>query len=291
MFKRADGKPAGRVHPVRAMMPYVTPTRDESVVYVDQRIEVERTQAWLAEQKARHGMAPTLFHVILCAAARMLAERPQVNRFVMGSRIYERSHIALSFAVKKRFDDEGDLTSVRMEFEPFETLESVSARVREVVRETRAGVSHLEKETGLVTRMPGFLLRLVMRGQRLLDRWNLLPWALLRDDPMYASMSFTHTGSVGLGAVYHHPFNYGTVSLFTSIGAVEPTPIVQPDRTVAVRDTLNIRYAFDERICDGYYLARSLEVLARHVEEPWRLAARGENRTSDVGRRTSVRTP
>ena len=58
---------------------------------------------------------------------------------------------------------------------------------------------------------PAPLLRLAVRAQRVLDGWNLLPAALIKDDPLYASAFIANLGSVGLDAAFHHLYDYGTM--------------------------------------------------------------------------------
>ena len=40
-----------------------------------------------------------------------------------------------------------------------------------------------------------------------------------------------------------------------------------------VKPTLRLRFSLDERICDGYYAAQSLEILRADLEDPERFAA------------------
>jgi pyruvate/2-oxoglutarate dehydrogenase complex dihydrolipoamide acyltransferase (E2) component len=49
--------------------------------------------------------------------------------------------------------------------------------------------------------------------------------------------------------------------------------VVGPDGAPATRPTLRLRFTLDERICDGYYAAQSLEILRADLEDPTRFAA------------------
>ena len=264
-LSRPDGTAVRNVPPLRQMMTHLMPTRNEAVVYLEQELDVGPALEYI--RRCRDGdpaSRVTLFRLLLCGFARMFSMRPHLNRFVVGGTLYQRRHIELSFAVKREFSDDGELASTKLRFRPHEPLGDCAARIGDAVRSAREAPTPVEKETALLTRLPGFILRFLLAAQRFLDRRNLLPHALFRDDPMYASMAFTDTGSVGLGPVFHHPFNYGTVSLFTSIGPVRR----QTDARGHTRQTLRIRYAFDERIADGFYLARSLDLLQYCIEHP-----------------------
>ena len=69
--------------------------------------------------------------------ARMIYERPMMNRFVQGFRTYERDEISLSFVAKRRFADGAE--EALMVFTPDEdaTLETLSRKINGDVREMR----------------------------------------------------------------------------------------------------------------------------------------------------------
>jgi pyruvate/2-oxoglutarate dehydrogenase complex dihydrolipoamide acyltransferase (E2) component len=71
-----------------------------------------------------------------------------------------------------------------------------------------------------------------------------------------------------MGAAYHHLFEWGTCSLFVTIGKIKPTVVVGPDGNPAVRRTMELKIALDERIADGYYDARALELFDQYLNEP-----------------------
>jgi hypothetical protein len=125
----------------------------------------------------------------------------------------------------------------------------------------------------ILTRLPGPLLRLIMWLQRGLDAWNLLPSALIAPDPMYASLFFANLGSIGLDSAYHHLFEYGSVSFFAVIGRISKLPFVDGHGALQTRPGISIKYTFDERITDGWYCARSLDLLKGYIENPRSLHA------------------
>lgn len=291
LWTRPDGSllPADEAPALRRFMPYLLRTRNESFVLFEQELDLSRTFRYIEALRARRapgeaaeGPDVGLFHVILCAAARAFGERPQLNRFVVGGKIYQRRHIELSFAIKKQRSDSGALTTTKLRFLPTETPQSVAEKVQAAVRFGRSDKkSRADQETALVTRLPGPLLRFLLWLQRGLDAWNLLPAGLIDPDPLYCSMFLANLGSIGLDSAYHHLFEYGTCSFFAVIGKVEhrahPHAHSQAhshaDGTGQVRPVVNIKYTFDERITDGWYCARSLELFRRWVEDPEQLEA------------------
>lgn len=274
LFGREEGDRIRNLSPLRQMVPFLMVGRNESAVYFSQQIDVEPALAFVA---ARNEGKPdderlTFFHVVLAAAVRVLAERPQLNRFVVNRRLYARKKISLSFAVKKKFADEGRLSTVKIDFEPTDGLEEVSRKVRAAVSAGKGTKkSSSEKEMDLVLLAPRFLLKRMMGALAWLDGLNLIPNAMIRQDPMYASMFLANLGSIGLDAPYHHLYEYGTIPLFVVLGKIKKAPVVTADDQLAVGKVAEVRYTFDERITDGYYAARSLELFESLIADPTRL--------------------
>ncbi|MBH23556.1 MAG: hypothetical protein CMH57_03635 [Myxococcales bacterium] len=275
MFRRPDGDPVAgsRLSPLRQIMPFIMPGRNEAAVYFEDVIDVTDTLAWLEEVNA--GLAEArcnFFHVILTALVRTMAERPRLNRFIAGQRAHQHRDITLAFAVKKAFADNAPISTVKVTFQPDDTLDMVARRVVRAVHTSRTGApSTSDREAALITRLPRFAIRALVRAQRALDELHLLPAALTRDDPLYASAMLANLGSIGLDAPFHHLFEYGTVPIFATIGRIKRVPMVMEGDAIVARDAVSLKFSVDERIADGYYLARSLERFREYVQHPERL--------------------
>ncbi len=278
LFTRPDGDRVTDAAPVRLMMPFLMPTRTESIAYFKQVIDITETQAFLAEKnegRERREDQFTLFHVAMFALVRVLHDRPHMNRFIVGQRIYQRKNIALSFAVKKELSDKGKMTAVKVIFDPMDTFEQCAARINEQIFVGR-GHEHTssEKEMNIVTRLPRPLINLAIKAQRLLDYFNLLPASMIAGDPLYASLFVANLGSIGLESAYHHLYEYGTVSHFGTIGRIEKAQLVDDGGNVRVVDTITCRWTFDERVADGLYASRTLGLFKHYVENPRELMHR-----------------
>ncbi len=271
--RRPDGVLVRDTPPLRQMLPFLMPARSEALVYFDLTIDVEGTLAYIDRRKVTEaGEGVTLFQIVVCAAARTLALRPHLNRFVVGRRLYQRDTIELSFAVKKALTEAAQLTTVKVRFEPEDTLGVAARRIREAVQFGKSsGESKPERQMRTVSGLPRSVLRFLVGAQRMLDYFNLLPSGTIRTDPLYASMFLANLGSIGVDAAYHHLYEYGTVPIFGTIGRVKKVPAVDPIGRVVARDVLETRWTFDERIAEGFYCARSLEMFRSMVEQPERL--------------------
>jgi len=270
---RPDGTPAV-VHPVRRIMPFLMPTKNGAFVLFEQQIDAAPVHRFLAARNAGRtdATAITLFHLVLRAIGLALVEFPRLNRFVAGSRIYERRGIWLAFSAKQRLERDAPIFTVKLRFEPEEPLDAMVARIRGLLVEGRSGrESATDREIKTFLRLPAPLLRLGVRVVRRLDAWGLLPASFVDPDPLYASAFVANLGSVGLDAAYHHLYEYGSIPIFATLGRLHRAPVVLSDGSVASREVFTLRYTYDERVEDGFYAARALERLQGYLEAPERL--------------------
>jgi hypothetical protein len=269
LFTRFDGTVARDVPAYRRIIPFLMRGRNESAVYFEQTMDLTHTLPWIERFNATHERRISLLHLVLGAMVRTLSERPRLNRFVSGRRIWDRKGIWLSFAAKQRMDDSAPLRTVKMRFDPGETFANLAARLGDAVAQARSGRrSVVDRELGLLLRLPRLLLELVVRVARLLDFFNLAPRALFEHDPMYASAFVANLGSLKLDAAYHHLYEHGNCPLFVTVGCIQREPVVADDGTVQRRSVVRLKYVYDERVEDGLYCAKALELLRQQVENP-----------------------
>lgn len=276
LFSRCDGDPVTNEHVDHLIMPFLMRGRNEALVYLEQQVDVtnllaylDRVNAGLPEKKI------SFFHVVLCAAARAMGARPKMNRFVVGRRIYQRKKMEFSFAVKKRMADDAAMTVKKLQFFPDDTLDAIAQRISDAIATGRSHkATTSEKEMGLFLKLPVFLVRIGTWLYRFLDSINLLPKALLEADELYCSIFFANLGSVGLEAPYHHLYEWGTAPLFGTIGRVYKAPVVNDKNEIEIRSLCSFKWSFDERIADGYYCARSLDIFKDFLADPAQLERR-----------------
>jgi hypothetical protein len=274
LLSRPDATRVPSVHPVRRIMPFLMPTKNGAFVLFEQQVAAAPAAGFLTALNASRppDRPVTLFHLVLRAIGIALTEFPRLNRFVAGSRLYERRGIWLSFSGKQRFDRDAPLYTAKIAFDLAEPLGAFVDRIYGLVREGRSGrESATDREIKAFLRLPAPVLRLGVRAVRRLDAWGLLPASFSAGDPLYASAFVANLGSVGLEAAYHHLYEYGTIPIFVTLGRVGRVPVVLEDGSVASRETFALRYTYDERVEDGFYAARALERLKALLEAPAQL--------------------
>lgn len=269
LFSRSDGSLARDVPAYRRIMPYIMRGKNESAAYFEQELDLTETQAFIERWNATSPLRITLFHVYLWAVIQTLAARPRLNRFVAGSRIYDRDGIWISYSAKKAMRDDAPVVVLKKRFEagrPFgELVEQLHGHVGQGRSDEK---SHVDKELSLVLALPSLLVRALIALQRWLDAWNLLPSSLIRPDPMYASMFVANLGSLKLEAVHHHLYEYGNIPIFACIGRSKRVVAVDERGAVTTRLVATVKYTYDERVEDGLYCAAALGHLQKLVERP-----------------------
>ena len=245
------------------------PTRTESVVFLEQEIDLTKTLAFIEAFNRASVRRITVFHVFFWAAVHGLAARPRMNRFVVGGRIYERDGIWISYSAKKSLSDDSPIVVLKRRFDPTLSFQALVELLYEDLGQGRSSQkSHVDKELSILLHLPNPLLSLVVKLQRWADSWNLLPGAFIHNDPLYTSLFIANIGSLKLDSPFHHLYEYGNCPLFAAIGRNRTIPVVKEDGQLGSRTVCTLRYSFDERVEDGLYCAGALKVAHAMLEDP-----------------------
>ena len=264
---RADGrwiKGTG----MQTLMANVLPNRTDCEVCCQEKIDATELLKFLEKRNAeRPEYKTTVFHCALLVIARIIKERPYLNRFIQGRRMYERHEISLSFVAKRRFADGAEEALLVVVPKDDTTIDSLSRYIVGDVKETRKSehsTGGVDKIMDDLAKLPRPILMLVVKLIRILDFWGKLPHDIWEPDPNYTTVLASNLGSIKCPSVYHHLNNYGTNSIMITIGTLHKEELVMEDGHKEIRDVIDISATLDERIADGFYFARSLKLL-KHV--------------------------
>lgn len=270
---RKDGFWVRDVTGLQTIMSNLMPNRTDCEVYLNYKLDATELVSYI-EEKNRSGELEfklTLFHCIVTGLARMVRERPLMNRFIQGRRTYERYDVSLAFVAKRRFADHAEEALMFMVPKDEDTVVEIGRKIYGDVKETRKS----EHSTGgvdalvdTIAKMPRPLLMGFIKIIRILDFWGKNPDAITAGDPNYASIFCSNLGSIKCPAVYHHLNNYGTNSFMLTIGVLHKEPAVMEDGSVEIRDMIEVGATLDERIADGFYFARSLKLIEHIFAHP-----------------------
>ena len=264
---RHDGRWVKDAPGLNVIMANLYPNRTDCEVYLRQEIDVTELLRYIdAKNSPDAPLKTTMFHCFVTMIARLLYERPYLNRFIQGRRIYQRNDITISFVAKRRFADHSEEALMQYKAKRTDTLSDISKFIVGEVYEMRSNSSAtgIDETINNFAKMPRLLLMLTIRIVRWLDFWGKTPKFLYEGDSNCASVLLSNLGSIKCPSVYHHLNNYGTTSVLMTIGTIHKVPVTMDDGSVQLRDFVDIGATLDERIADGFYFARSLK-LVQHI--------------------------
>jgi hypothetical protein len=118
--KRGDRYDASRVElgtDLKAIFPYMMKGRNESVAYYPVSVDAEPLLAYIEQVKGTD-QALTIFEAFMLALVRILRERPTLNRYFIGRRLYQRHDVVLSFVARREYSLDSSETNVLVRIKP-----------------------------------------------------------------------------------------------------------------------------------------------------------------------------
>jgi len=268
---RKDGVWLKNIPAMNRIMPTLMPNRADNEAFITVDIDLRPMNAYL--EKINEGRTTdkyTFFHLVSAAVGKAFILRPKMNRFIVGSKLYQRNEVTVGFTVKKQFNDHAEEALAFFTYDPKETLESYHEKIMTQIHLTK---SDTEKDTStgamdIVCKLPQWLITAVVKFVLWLDKHGWAPEALVGSDPNHAAIFLSNLGSIGLEAGYHHLVNWGTNSCFVVIGKKYWKKTVDKDGNEDVFEALPIGITLDERIADGYYYSGTVALVKELLSHP-----------------------
>lgn len=266
---RYDGWRLRKVDPMFSVAPFILKSRVDSQVLFEIKVPIDLIEAFIRAHKED---IPDLsiMHVVMAALVRLMSQRPNLNRFVMWHKIFARNYMNFSIAIKRSMSDIGEETIIKPYFLPTDTLQ-------DIVRKTDIELTNTLKEnpdnsTDSLSKVFGFLPDFLLRGAvflfTYLDKIGLMPKLFNHASPFHASFFLTNLGSIGIESIYHHLYEFGTCSMFVAMGKKTKENIVEKNGDIRTEKSILLKFVLDERICDGFYYARSMRMLEKILSDP-----------------------
>ncbi|MBR2805273.1 MAG: 2-oxo acid dehydrogenase subunit E2 [Oscillospiraceae bacterium] len=272
--KWGDRRDARRVKcpGLQTIMGHLMPMRTDNEVFMNDSFDVTELMEFVAEKnKEDLGYRITPFYCLIMAMAKMVKERPLMNRFYQGHQLYERNEISISFVAKRQFSDAAEeslMFFVPKDEDTIYTLgKKIAGDVSEVKKHDKA-TGGIDEVLDKFAKIPRLLLMFIVKVIKWLDFWGVNPKALTDGDPNYSTILCSNLGSIQGPAVYHHLNNYGTCSIIVTIGTIHDKEVINPDGTKEIRKYVDIGATLDERIADGFYFIRSLKLIKHICRHP-----------------------
>lgn len=265
---RPDGKKIKNLPPIFRIMPCVMLDRVDSQVYFKQDIALKNLDEYI-DRKAKDGIRFTYMNIIYAALVRIISQRPNLNRFAMNGALYERDKIYVSLVIKKSLTDDGPETPVKLDFNGDENIFEIKQKLDNAIERNKEleNSNKTDKLVNILNVIPSGLIRAVVKFLMFLDKHGMLSRKIIDASPFHTSVFLTNVGSLGIDSIYHHIYNFGTTSMFFSMGKKKKSYIYEDDE-IKEEKCITLAFVGDERICDGYYYASSFKLLSKYLKKP-----------------------
>lgn len=263
---RADGKRLRNTDPMYTVAAYVMNKRVDSMNMVTLDIPYDTIQSYVNE-KRKAGVSISHLAVIIAAYLRTAAEFPLLNRFIMNCKPYARNEFAVAMVVLKSGEmDNGTMS--KMYFDYSETIFDVNDKINRYVNENREvpEKNGTEKMIKFLLGAPG-VLRVGVGLFKFMDKHGLLPKKVIDMSPFHNSLCISNLASIRTNHIYHHCYEFGTTSVFITIGNLREIPKRRGGEIVFER-SIPLGVVMDERICSGSYFALAFRKIRKYLRNP-----------------------
>lgn len=158
---------------------------------------------------------------------------------------------------------------VKLKFTGKETILDIKEKLEDTILKNKdiKMKNNMDKLVLALGKTPNIVLKLVVGLFKVLDKYGLLPKKIIELSPFHTSAFLTNVGSLGIDAIYHHLYNFGTTSLFFAMGK-KKKDFIHEDEEIIEEKCISIAFVGDERICDGYYYANSFKLFNKYIKKP-----------------------
>ena len=270
MGDRKEGRLLRSLPGFAKFIPYIMPQRNDRYIHYEEAFEVTQLDRMLRKLRVDGYKGIGILHFLIAAYIRGISRMPGINRFVVGRRIYARNNIEVVMTVKRALSIDATETTIKVVFEPTDTILDVYRKMNEKIDEIKSSEENngTEDVADLIARLPRFLIRFALTVLRVMDFFGWIPQSLLNVSPFHGSMIITDLGSLRIGPIYHHIYNFGTLPAFIAFGTKRHAYELNRRGEMVDRKYVDCKFVLDEGIVDGHYWAQMLLAYRYMFEHP-----------------------
>ena len=268
---RKDGKLLRNVDSMHFIMPIIYPNRCDNEAFIMETLDLGNQDVFLEKKNASDPEYKyNLFQCLVTAALKTITLRSKMNRFIANRNLYQRNEVSAAFTVKQVFSDEGDEVLAFIHSKPENTLDDIHDEIGRQLKKLRQknATDPSTDAMNLFNKIPRVISKTAVRFMCFMDRHGWVPSSLIETDPYYSSVVLSNLGSLHLQSGYHHMTNWGTTSVFITIGEAKMVPVLQEDGSVENHHQVDCGFIIDERVADGYYYAKTIKLFKFLIENP-----------------------
>ena len=263
---RPDGKRVKNADPMYTVAAYIMNKRVDSINMITIDIPVEPIKEYL-NKKRKEGYNFSHMSVVLASFIRTMKEFPELNRFVVTKKIYQRNELAVGMVVLQP-GGTGHGTMSKMYFDENNTIFEVNDIINKYVEDSRNAPKSngTEKMIKFLLSVPG-VLPVGVALFKWMDKHGLLPKAIIDMSPFHMSFGITNLASIRTNHIYHHCYEFGTTSIFLAMGNTREVPH-RKGNEIVFEKCMPIGVTMDERIASGAYFAMAFRKMRTYLRNP-----------------------
>ena len=270
MGDRKDGRLLRSLNAFSKFIPYIMPQRVDRLVGYEESFEISEVDRRLRQLRVNGYKGIGLLHFLIACHIRVISMLPGVNRFIAGRRVYAHNDISIVMTVKHSLSVDATETTIKVHFQPTDTIFDVYRKMNEKIEEIKTAEedNNTEEVAGFFAKFPRFLLRFALAIVRVMDYFGWLPESIVEASPFHGSMIITDLGSLRIGPVYHHIYNFGTLPVFIAFGSKYRKYEISKKRELVENKYIDTKMVIDEGIVDGHYYAQLLQAYRYMFQHP-----------------------
>lgn len=245
------------------------PNRSVSDVYINQKMDLTNLCKYI-DKKKKDGQNVTFFHAFVTGIGKLFYNRPYLNRFVSNRHLYEHNDVSIAFVAKVSFDDKAEEMMIITKIDPKDNLETISKKIKGQVDNIRNNKSNKQGANAAIDtlgKLPNIFRIPVIGLFKWCDKKGILPESLVQDNIYYSSMILSNLGSIHCGAIMHNITDFGNSSGLATMGEIKEEEVIV-DGKKQIKKLCEFGVNLDERIADGFYFAKSLQMLQYIFDNP-----------------------
>ncbi len=247
---------------IGVLFPLIFPKRTDSEVSMTRDFDVTKLCKYVDDvnKEGKLEFKMTYFHALMSCIGIAIYNRPALNRFIKDKCLYQRKDIIFSFIAKNKLSDAGEEKIVFLRLKDNENAKELSKRMAvDVFKAKSENTGGFDDTLKILTSLPKWILSLIVKFVMFLDKKGKNFKSLTEGDTNYSTVIFSNLGSIKSQSCYHHLSEYGTNSIVVTIGTIKENK---------GKKTVDITFTIDERISDGFYFAKSVNLIDYIINNP-----------------------
>ncbi len=264
---RKDGVRVRDADPMYTIVPYIMNRRYDAMNMITLDIPVHTLKAYI-RKKRQDGLFMSHLGLVIGAYLRTAAKYPLLNRFIVNKKIYDRKFFDVAMVVLKDGDGDMEGTMSKIRFEMTDNIFDVQRKIDEYISKNREekAKNSTDKLIKRLLGLPG-LANFGVGLFKWMDKRGILPMSVINASPFHTSLTISNLASIKTNHIYHHCYEFGTTSVFITMGNLREVP-KRVKGEVVFQTCLPLGVVMDERICSGHYFASAFQSMRRYFSHP-----------------------